>query len=113
MVMTYEQRKIRRIDRYINGLTEKSDFLGVLGRGYPNSFYKIYVRANPNTNRWYSFKDSGGLYRQDPVKWQKALAANAAESVLGKLPDLAKYDVHPDRELLLKLKKRASQLNVI
>jgi hypothetical protein len=37
---------------WFNKLNTNSSFIGILGKGYPNSFYKLYVQLQPNGS-WY------------------------------------------------------------
>jgi hypothetical protein len=49
----YLQRKwTRRVGRFMDSLSLESEFIGLLGKDYPRSFYKVFVRPAKGKPWW-------------------------------------------------------------
>lgn len=96
-------------DRYLETLTLDSEFVGVVGRGYPGSFYKVFVRASPKSG-WVVFEGSSMKHR-DPLKDEERLAvAGRLPIVWAPLAFLVDYRVIPGKPALDALVERVRVL---
>ena len=59
-------------DRFVASLTKESEFFGLLGKGYPGSFYKVYARAAKDSP-WWKFEVQAGPSTVDPMAYQTKL----------------------------------------
>jgi hypothetical protein len=79
-----------RWNRIARKMTLDSEFYGVLGTGYPNSFYRIYVKCGKS--QWYVFeRHFAKSYYKDPSEGNKDKEASK-EIVRGRLADLLSYE---------------------
>lgn len=78
--------------------------LALFGRGFPDSFYKVYLRPTP-TGRWHKVDGSGvlalGALDGDPVEYQLGIwrERRATPAWFGQLSDLPLYKHAPGRAL--------------
>jgi hypothetical protein len=111
MARTYEQRQAAKLDRYLASLSEESEFFGLLGTGYPGSFYKVYVRPTIKGREWWRFESSAGPSTTDPIKHQAKLpVTDRAAAVWCPLPFLADYTHDPAKQSIGLLIARAKEL---
>jgi hypothetical protein len=110
MVMSYEQRKGRKIDRWVKALTNDSEFYGLIGKG-TDSFYRVYVRKS-KTSKWWRFEFTANLISSDPIKYCEGLPPeDRVKSVRGELGKMVKYKYFPERVAIKKLFDRSQELN--
>lgn len=57
-------------------LTPASEMYAIFGRGFPHSFYKVYVRPTPK-DKWWRIKQNGYPVRYDPHKDAMTYPANS------------------------------------
>jgi len=111
MRRTLDQRLAAKRDRFLASLTHESEFFGLIGIGYPNSFYKVYVRARERSP-WRKFEGTMLPSRINLGKEQARIRANGAvEAVHGPFKDLVKFTFMPERVAIKKLFDRAEELN--
>ena len=106
----------KRLRAYLAALTVDAEFFGLLGRGYPTSFYKLYVRAAGDAT-WWRFEMGGEPYRspvgvdRSPLIMQSKIpVAGRAATVWAPLPRLADCDVMHSRDGLERVYVRAREL---
>lgn len=56
-----------RMERVLSEVTEQTEVFGLLGRGFPRSFYKIFARVG---RTWWCFEE-GVIRVSDPISHQK------------------------------------------
>lgn len=95
-------------DMPFSGFNADDEFVGLLGRGYPRSFYRAFVRDR--FDQWWRFQITVDVSNYDPVKYQRSLGPRAAQTFHGKLKDAAGFDGHPDNPALLRVLARAREL---
>lgn len=97
-------------DMPFSGLASDDTFIGVLGRGYPRSFYRAFVRDR--SGQWWRFEHVVECINYDPVERQQRLEAldRAAQTFSGKFVDAASFDGKPDNPALLRVLARAREL---
>jgi hypothetical protein len=102
---------VRTFDDLLASLTPESEIFGFLGRDYPHSFYKVYVRASPKA-KWWRLKRSGSQSVQDdPIKAQATVPVNARTGVVwGPLAYVLMFDHHREYLALVRLHQRALEL---
>ena len=85
-------------------------FVGVLGCGYPRSFYRAFVRDC--FGQWWRFEDRVEIVDYDPVERQRSREAlgRAAPTFYGKLSDAAGFAGKPDNPALVRVLARAREL---
>jgi hypothetical protein len=89
---TAQARRSAKVERFVASLTAESEFFGLLGTGYRDSFYKIYVRATKDAPRWWRFEVEAGPTRIDPIRYQGDLkVAGRAAAIWAPLPLLRDY----------------------
>ena len=111
MRMTYGEKLEAKIDRFLVELTNESEVFGLIGKGYPGSFYKVYARLARDTKTWWKFEWSAGPSKLDPIKYQAELTVSErATAVWAPLTHLVKFAHDPKREALAKLFARAAEL---
>jgi len=54
-------------ETFLSTLNVESEIYAIFGRGFPHSFYKVYVRATPK-GKWWRVKQDGRPVRYDPHK---------------------------------------------
>lgn len=93
-----------------SGLGLEDAFVGLLGRGYPNSFYRAFVRDC--SGQWWRFERQVSLSYYDPVEHQQRLTCEgrAAQTFYGKFSDATRFDGHPGNAALVRLLARAREL---
>jgi hypothetical protein len=111
MAKSYQERQGAKVDRFMASLTDESEFFGLLGRGYPGSFYKVYVRQTRDAKRWWVFEVGAAPSSLDPIKYQARLKVSGrAAAVWAPLPFLADYTHDPAKASIAKLLGRANEL---
>jgi hypothetical protein len=112
MQKSYEARRSAKVERFVASLTVESEFFGLLGTGYRDSFYKIYVRATKDTFRWWRFEVEAGPSRIDPLKNQSDLkVAGRAAAIWAPLPFLCDYEHDPAKRSMARLWSRVADLS--
>jgi len=110
--MSIEKKHELKLDKWLKGLTVDSEFLGLLGLSHKDSFYKIYVRQNPLSKKWWTFENKASLSHNDPIKYQtKASKEKNKDEISGRLGNLLKYKIHPGKKGLEMIFSRAKQLS--
>jgi hypothetical protein len=111
MAKSYQERQAAKVDRFVASLTNESEFFGLLGKGYPGSFYKVYVRETRDTKRWWVFEVGAAPSSLDPIKYQARLRVSGrAAAVWAPVPFLADYTHDPAKGSIGKLLARAGEL---
>jgi hypothetical protein len=111
MAKSFQERQADRIDRFVATLTRESEFFGLLGKGYPGSFYKVYVRPLKTSRQWWRFEVGAGASSVDPIKEQARIdVAARAAAVWAPLPFLVDYTHDPNKASIAKLLARAKEL---
>ncbi len=109
--MTYAEKEAKKVERYLASLTSESEFFGLLGAGYADSFYKVYVRPTKAATKWWKFEAGAGLYHTDPIKYQANLKVSGrAVTVWGPLPEIVSFKWKPDNNAIGLLVARAKEL---
>lgn len=112
--MSYEEKEKRKLNRWFSKLTTESEFFGLLSQEHSNSFYRVFVRQNSSTKKWWKFQRHGHPSLYDPIKYQKNLAKESkVESVHGKLSDLLRYKFNPEAKGLQELFDKVKELNTL
>jgi hypothetical protein len=87
-----------------------SEMFGLFGRGFPGSFYKVYVRAQPK-QKWWCVKYEAEPVQYDPIECEKKIAVrDRVANVWGPLTYFLIYDFMPSARSLDRLATRVSQL---
>jgi hypothetical protein len=85
---------------------DEADMLGILGRGYPTSFYRVYVRRPGD--RWIRVEHEARPYRTDPVlEHARMMPRDRTCVVWGRLAYLGLYSVASWKPSLVSLHARA------
>ena len=95
-------------DMPFSGLAPDDNFVGVLGRGYPRSFYRAFVRDR--SGQWWRFERSIEMLNYDPIERLRSIAARETKTFHGRLLDAAGFDGKPDNPALLRVLVRAREL---
>jgi len=103
-------RQDEKTQKYVEALTEKAEFFGLVGIGYPGSLYKVYVRPSRASKTWWVFEREGQESSRDPIEYQGRLESQDITTVWGPLADIADFKHHPEREGIAMLFERASKL---
>ena len=112
--MTIEKKHELKLEKWLKTLTVDSEFYGFLGMTHPDSFYKIYARRDPWTQKWWLFQADSRVSHIDPTKYQtKRSRENNKDQVSGKLANLLKYKIHPGKKGLEMIFARAKQLSAV
>lgn len=80
---------------FINKLDTASRFIGVPGRGYPDSFYKVYVQPKPGA-KMYCFESARPIENDLPMwcassyNWNKIMEIYP-DAVIGNLVDIVNH----------------------
>jgi hypothetical protein len=112
--MSKEEKHKRKLDKWLSTLTVDSEFFGLLGLSHTDSFYKIYVRQNRSSKKWWIFETDSSISHTDPIKYQTKLSKeNNKDQVFGKLMNLLKYKIHPGKKGLEMIFSRAKQLSPV
>lgn len=97
--------------RYLESLTPDHEVFGLIGAGYPNSFYKLYVRA-PGAKQWWRFEHGAGPSRIEPINDQRSVQVTwRAVSVWARVSQLVEYQCHPDKPALVRLMERVREVS--
>jgi hypothetical protein len=103
--------EVVNVDRFVASLTADSEFFGLLGKGYPDSFYKVYVRPTKEARQWWCFEVEAGPSEIDPIVHQGDLdVAGRAAAVWAPLPFLGNYKHDPAKRSMARLWTRANEL---
>lgn len=66
--MTPDEKKAEEFEKFLASLTTRSEIFGLLGRGFPNSFYTVYVRPEPTQKWWRVSWKSAMPVAYDPMQ---------------------------------------------
>ncbi len=111
MPMSYEEKEAKKVERYLASLSNESEFFGLLGAGYPDSFYKVYVRSTKTAPKWWKFEDRAAPHHTDPQKYQANLKVSGrAVTVWGPLPEIVSFKWKPHNRAIGLLFARATEL---
>jgi len=111
MKRTYEQRLEAKVDRFLAKLTVDSEIFGLVGRGFPGSFYKVYVRAGADSKRWWKFEWTASPSRIDPIEYQARIPVRGrATTIWAPITDLPDFVCSTARPALVKLMQRGAAL---
>ena len=111
MIKSYEVRKAAKIDRYVYGLSKKSEFFGLFGIDNPKSFYRVFVRANSKSNRWWRFEESAGYVSYNPIKLQEGKSLDkTVGSVRDSFDKLINFEFKPEKSAIKKLFDRSREI---
>ena len=109
---SFRERQAVKVDKFAASLTNESEFFGLLGNGYPHSFYKVYVRKTKDSKCWWIFQWDAHPTRINPIKHQANLKVEGrVATVWAPLRYLAIDFTHdPERKAIAKLFARAAEL---
>lgn len=111
MVKLPEEKQNAKVDRFLASLTHESEFFGLIGEGYPNSLYKVYVRSTRSSARWWKFEVEARPVKRNPIKHQANVSVSArGTAIWAPLPHLVHFQYHPDKGSIAKLLARATEL---
>jgi hypothetical protein len=112
--MTIEKKHELKLDKWLSTLTVDSEFFGLLGLSHKDSFYKIYVRQNPEAPKWWIFENKASISHNDPIKYQNKLSKEKnKDEISGRLGNLLKYKIHPGKKGLEMIFAKAKQLSTV
>lgn len=101
----------KKLEKFLASLSEESEFFGVLGTGYPNSFYKVYVRSKKTSKNWWKFEVGAGKTSLNPIKYQASLnVSSRAATVWAPIAYLPEYTYAPWKDSIGKLIERAKEI---
>jgi len=110
--LSIEEKHELKLAKWLKTLTADSEFFGLLGVSHKDSFYKIYVRENMKTKKWWLFAADSRISHIDPTRYQTKLSKETnKDEVSGKLGDLSKYKIHSGKKGLEMIFSRAKQLS--
>ena len=112
--MSDEERQKKKMEKWLSTLTVDSEFFGLLGMKDTDSFYRLYVRQNSTTKKWWKLETAGYVALHDPIKYQKTLSKEReTKNARGKLPDLLKYKFHSDKKGIEQVFSRVKELSAV
>ena len=112
--MTSEEKHELKLAKWLKTLTADSEFFGLMGLSHKDSFYKIYARRDDSTKKWWIFDADSSISHIDPIKYQTKLSKEKnKDQVFGKLANLLKYKIHPNKKGLEMIFSRAQQLSPV
>lgn len=105
-----------KLEKLLTKVTRDTLFFGIIGLGYPNSFYKAYVKIG---SKWYHFESDYNADEIWPMSWnpvthQLALlkdGSHPAAVVLGQVRRIVGYRCLERRTHLRELMARIEELN--
>jgi len=107
---TVNELRDEETEQFLSSLGKWSECFGLIGRGYPNSLYKVYVRAT-QTSPWWCFDLGAAPATVDPIEYQANLPVERrAAAAWVPLHYLVNFTHHPDKFPLAKLMARAEVL---
>lgn len=110
--LSIEEKHELKLAKWFKTLTADSEFFGFLGISHKDSFYKIYVRENAKTKKWWLFAADSRISPIDPTRYQTKLSKeNNKDQVQGRLGNLSKHKIHPGKKGLEMIMGRAKQLS--
>lgn len=110
MRKTIAQKQAAKYDKFLATLTKESEVFGLLGRGFPHSFYKVYVRSEPG-KKWWRIEVRGATAESyDPIKREEKLPVTKRTAVVwAPIGDILHYD-HMAGDALDRLYERVTEL---
>lgn len=110
MRQTIEQKQAAKFEKFLATLTKESEVFGLLGKGFPHSFYKVYVRSEPG-KKWWRIEVRGATPEAyDPIRREEKLAVKKRTAVIwSPIADMLHYD-HMSGETLDRLYEYVTDL---
>lgn len=110
MPIGFEEKQKRAFEMFLSLLDERSEFFGLLGRGFPHSFYKVYARLEHAKRWWLVDRKWAALVPYDPIiNRQRTPISMHTGAVWAPLGDLLQFE-HIDGVFLEKLFARTKAL---
>ena len=82
----------------------------MVGKGYPNSCYKVYARP-PRKAKWWRFEVGAAPSTIDPIKDQAKLPVEGRVTVVwAPVHHMINFTHHPERTSIARLLARAAEL---
>lgn len=101
--------KDKRYEAFLNTITRESEIYAIFGRGFPHSFYKVYVRTTPR-GKWWRIKQGARPVAYCP---HKEMQTYPREGRLGALAGPIGYFLlyeHIDFEAIRQLRARVVEV---
>jgi len=112
MRKTIEQKIAQKFEKFLSSLNAESEILGLLGEGFPHSFYRVYVRSAPG-KPWWKVAFVAKPVKYDPLRRQGKLPVkHRTGAVWGPLLYVLIFDYQPceGQNALALLHQRAHDL---
>ena len=112
MINFVKWRGQMKMSTWIKKLDSNSRFIGIPGKGYPDSLYKLYVQPRHNA-KWFRFEYSFDWHKGAPYHShhnEKEILEMYQDAILGYLPDLPKHKYWDERTAIKHIFERASAL---
>lgn len=81
MPKTPEQKAEQKFQKFLAAITKESELFGLLGREYPHSFYRIFIRTDP-TAKWWRIEAGSAQEAKDPFDYQHSLPVKSRTGVV-------------------------------